>query len=134
MPTPYQVSDAERKRVFSPSLPESILGTNRRTKTFLHDTKLVLALSLVRNHGDSLLQEFKIMTGLKESEILERYPGVRKVVGIANNIEEYQASFQGFATRAAVRGEALRQEEDSGLSVLAPSKPSQRVEQNGEKI
>lgn len=134
MPTPYPAGEAERRRVFSPTIPESILGTNRRTKTFLHDTKLVLALSLLRNHADTALQEMRLLTGLDDRQIIEKYTGVRKWIGLVGNIEDYQASLQGFTTRAAVRAEALRQEEDAGLSVLAPSKPAQSVKSSEEKI
>lgn len=132
MPTPYQASPAERRRVFSPTIPESILGTKRATKTFIQDTKLVLVLSLVRNHAETLLQEMKLLTGLSELEILERFPGVRKWSGLVDHLENYQSSYQGFTTKAAVRAEALRQEEETGLNVLAPSKPTQRVESQGE--
>lgn len=134
MPTPYQASASEQRRVFTPSIPESILGTKRATKTFLHDTKLVLALSLVRNHAETIMQEMRLLTGLTEAEIVAKYPGVRKWIGIADAIENYQASYQGFGVRASVRAEALRQEEEAGLSVLAPSKPATQVQNGSEKI
>ena len=154
MPEYYEPDPRLMSKVFPKALGETLIGTDeekRARKSFVPDKRMAIILARIANHYRRVAAKLILLheidtrprdasgrwTGgagevLSFEEVMETYPqAVRSWKEFHDWLMEHLGSLEGFTTKAAVRAEMLRENENRPQ---APAMPETQQAQQGGKF